>query len=427
MMRTARRRRIDADLAARARWAAARWGVLHADLRRTLSGFGELLPVELPSLAQVARDPSLAAHVAEIPVEGAPGPIDSLPRAHVAFPFDPTSTPSAVVPSLQVTESEGGTWLVTVADEDGEHDALVDLVFELLPTIAPPAIDTAVDVIAVHERPTATDYEAAVAEAVAEISSGALRKVVLARTAELEAAADLDPAAVLQRMAEREPTCTRYAFPGPDGGRLVGASPELLISREDDQVASHPLAGTVSLEVAGADAGSLLRSRKDLDEHRLVVEDLAYNLRPLLESLEVPPGPSLVRLRSVAHLGTELRGQSASTTSPHLLALLAALHPTPAVGGVPTEVAIALIDRLEGARPNYFAGGLGWCNAAGAGHWVLAIRGALLEGPRCSVTAGAGIVADSTPSGEAAETRSKLASVLEAVAPGSGALLEVVS
>mgnify|MGYP006269166651 CR=1 FL=1 len=423
MILSARRRRIDADLAARARWAAARWGILHADYRRTLSGFGELLPVVLGPLSTIGDGSDLHAFLEGIEVTGTSGPPDSNPRCHIAFPFDPDAQPVAVIPSLQVTESDGGTWLTTVAESAEEHVALVALVFELLPTIAPPDIDTPVEVTGLDERPSPEDYAFAVERAVSEIRSGVLRKVVLARTAHLSTAEDLDPAAVLQRMAEREPACTRYAFPGPEGGRLIGASPELLIAREGIQISSHPLAGTLNLAEAGADPGALLKSRKDLDEHRLVVEDLAYNLRPLLETLEVPTGPSVVRLRSVAHLGTQLKGTTSSATEPHLLELLAALHPTPAVGGVPTSSALRVIDELEGPRRNWFAGGLGWCTADGAGEWVLAIRGALLDGARCEVSAGAGIVVDSTPAGEAAETRSKLASVLEAVAPGASVRL----
>ena len=161
------------------------------------------------------------------------------------------------------------------------------------------------------------------------------------------------------------------------------------------------------------------------DSH--VVDDLARSLRPLLASLSVPDGPSIVTLRSVAHLGTLLVGHvSGRPDDPHLLELLKALHPTPAVGGVPRAGAIQTIADLEGPRRNYFAGGIGWCNAAGEGEWVLGIRGAMLRGTHCELTAGAGIVADSTPLGEAEETRSKLASVLEAIAPGSGALLAQV-
>ena len=427
MILSARRRRIDADLAARARWAAARWGVLHANYRRTLSGFGELIEVPVPPLSTITPTVSLLDTLGAIEVLGTPGPPDSLPRCHLAFPFDPSGTPRAVIPSLQITESDGGSWLVTVAPSPEEHDGLEELIFELLPTIAPPTIDTPVVVTSLDEIPSPAAYAASVALGVERIRSGALRKVVLARAARLVASEDLDPAAVLQRMAEREPACTRYAFPAPEGGRLIGASPELLISREGTAVASHPLAGTMTLSEVNADAGALLRSRKDLDEHRLVVEDLAYNLRPLLDTLDVPTGPSVVRLRSVAHLGTELRGTTHTADDPHLLALLAALHPTPAVGGVPTTAALAAIEELEGRRPNYFAGGVGWCNARGAGEWVLAIRGALLDGPRCEVIAGAGVVVDSTPEGEAAETRSKLASVLEAVAPGISEKLVVLS
>ena len=427
MSLVARRTRIDADLAARARWAAAREGVLHADFRRTLSGFGTLHQVELGPLAELPPGAALLPELTAIELTGADGPMGSMPRCHVAFPFDPEVAGVAMIPALQVTESDGGTWLCVIAEDAVSLDVLEWDARELLKTIEPPAIDTPVEVRHLVETPSPHGYADAVAAAIEQIRTGALTKVVLARSVDLEAAHDLDAAAVLQRMAEREPACTRYAFPAPGGGRLVGASPELLISRSGLRIESHPLAGTLTLSSADADPAELLRSAKDLDEHRHVVDDLAESLRPLLATLNVPDGPSIVTLRSVAHLGTLLVGSvSGGTDDPHLLELLKALHPTPAVGGVPRTEAIHAIATLEGPRRNYFAGGIGWCNAVGEGEWVLGIRGATLRGTRCELTAGAGIVTDSTPVGEAEETRSKLASVLEAIAPGSGALLAQV-
>ena len=423
----ARRTRIDADLAARARWAAARDGVLHSDYRRTLSGFGTLHPLELPSLAEIQSGSNPLSPLAEIELTGSPGPSDSLPRCHVAIPFAPDQAGAAFLPSLQVTESDGGSWLCVVARSDEELAFLEESVHLQLRTITPPAIDVPVAVKSLIEFPTASGYADSVTKAVSQIQAGELSKVVLARSIDLEVDDVLDAAAVLQRMAEREPTCTRYAFPGPTHGRLVGASPELLIAREGTKISSHPLAGTLTLRSINDDVSELLRSEKDLNEHRLVVEDLAASLRPLLQELSVPEGPSIVTLRSVAHLGTLLTGTVPSDGSaPHLLELLAALHPTPAVGGVPRTEALRAIDHLEGPRRNYFAGGTGWCNALGDGEWVLGIRGALLDGTKCELTAGAGIVGDSTPLGEADETRSKLSSVLEAVAPGSSAALETI-
>jgi isochorismate synthase len=402
--------------------------VLHSDYRRTLSGFGELREIPLPTLRQISSGVDFLSELSTIELTGSSGPSDSLPRCHVAFPFNPEGQGRAVIPSFQVTESDGGTWLCVLGTSESDLDALEAEALALLRASTPPRIDTPVIVKRLTEHPTTEGYAARVADAVTRIRAGDLLKVVLARSIDLDAAAELDPAAVLQRMAEREPACTRYAFPGPMHGRLVGASPELLIAREGSKISSHPLAGTLSLRSAHDDVSELLRSEKDLDEHRLVVENLAESLRPLLQSLSVPEGPSLVTLRSVAHLGTLLTGTVPTDGSaPRLLELLAALHPTPAVGGVPRNEALQVIQELEGDRRNFFAGGIGWCNVQGDGEWVLGIRGALLDGTHCEFTAGAGIVADSTPCGEADETRSKLASVLEAVAPGSSTALEVVT
>ncbi len=241
--------------------------------------------------------------------------------------------------------------------------------------------------------------------------------------------------AVLGRLWAQEPSCTIFSFPdGAGGGRFLGASPELLVRRRGDAVGCHPLAGTVGLRPeAGpggdgepADLVGFLSSAKDRLEHELVVEAIVEALAPRCTHLEVPAAPSLVRLRTVAHLGTAIEGRLAAAEggrTPSVLELLADLHPTPAVGGLPRSLALACIDRLEPAGRGLWAGPVGWVDAAGDGRWVIGIRSATVEGSAATLTAGAGIVAGSDPWEEVAETTVKLASVLDALAPGASRLL----
>jgi isochorismate synthase EntC len=187
-------------------------------------------------------------------------------------------------------------------------------------------------------------------------------------------------------------------------------------------VSSHPLAGTVALGGRDVDPTTLHSSAKDLEEHQLVVEDIAARLAPLVATITVPTTPSLVALRDVAHLGTSIVATT-EDGGPSALSLLRAIHPTPAIGGVERDAAIATIARLETHDRGLFGGAVGWGTSDGDGEWLLAIRGALVHGARIEVAAGAGIVPASNPAAEAEETRVKLASILEALAPGSAARL----
>jgi isochorismate synthase len=215
-------------------------------------------------------------------------------------------------------------------------------------------------------------------------------------------------------------------MPVPDG-TFFGASPEPLVARQGPNVSCHPLAGTIARgTTARRDADAqrwLARSVKDHHEHRFVVEDIAAVLTPLCATLTVPAEPSLVTFRSVAHLGTRIEGQLMGKTS--VLELVRQLHPTPAVGGTPRDVALAAITEGEPVRRDYWAGPVGWVDAAGNGEWVIGIRSARLHDDTQSVTvqAGAGVVADSVPEHEGAETNVKLATVLESLVPGGSARL----
>jgi menaquinone-specific isochorismate synthase len=199
---------------------------------------------------------------------------------------------------------------------------------------------------------------------------------------------------------------------------FIGASPEVLVRRTGHDVLSHPLAGTVARSGdTGTDAAllaGLMASAKDRHEHQLVVDAIAAKLRPLCLNLEVPPVPSVLALRNVSHLGTELRGALADG-APSSLSLAALLQPTPAVGGQPAEAALAWQRDHEGFDRGTYAGPVGWMDGRGDGEWVLGLRSANVSGCEAALYAGNGIVAASSPDAELAETQLKLQALLAAL------------
>jgi menaquinone-specific isochorismate synthase len=248
-------------------------------------------------------------------------------------------------------------------------------------------------------------WERAVAEAVRRISRGDLRKVVLARDVYATARRPIDPRTVLRRLAARYPECYTFACDG-----FVGATPELLIRREGDEVRSLVLAGTMprggSADEDSQLAAALLASAKEAEEHRYAADSVRRVLAPLCETIEVSPEPELLTLPNVHHLGTRVVGRLAADRS--ALALAAALHPTAAVGGDPAEVAVEVIRELENMDRGRYAGPVGWMDAHGNGEWGIGLRCAQLDGNQARLFAGGGIVAGSDPAAELAETMSKL-------------------
>jgi menaquinone-specific isochorismate synthase len=318
----------------------------------------------------------------------------SRPIAVGALPFQGEGW--LTIPRLVVGRAaDGTTWSTVVGDGDE-------------PLVAPavPAGDGPSRFTVEPTRPAA-DFRAAVAEAVAEIRAGRLAKVVLAREVVVEADRPWSTPAVLARLRAGQPWSTVFAVDG-----LVGASPERLVSRRGDRVVSHPLAGTARRP------DLLLASAKDAEEHRLVVEAVAAGLRPWCSAVTVPPGPSVLRLGEMSHLGTRIQGRLAAGPGggPSALDLALALHPTPAVAGVPTDAALAFLGRAEPpAGRGRYAGPVGWVDARGDGAFVVGIRSAQLDGRRASLWAGAGIVAGSDPDAELAETQLKLQPMLAAL------------
>ncbi|HEX6444670.1 MAG TPA: isochorismate synthase [Streptosporangiales bacterium] len=271
--------------------------------------------------------------------------------------------------------------------------------------------------------PDQQGYAAAVADAVGRFAGSPLEKVVLARTAMLTAPGPVDVPALVATLAGLDPTGYTFAVEMPlawSGGRgqFVGATPELVVARAGNRVVAHPYAGSARRSPDPAvdrERGERLASSpKDRREHAVVVEDIVGILRPFCRTLTVPPGPELVHTRAMWHLATRIEGELAdpATTS---LDLACALHPTPAVGGRPTDLARQVIAELEPFDRNCFAGMVGWTDAAGDGEWVLALRSAEVAGERLRLFAGAGIVAGSVPESEVAETAAKFRTMLDAL------------
>jgi isochorismate synthase len=258
-------------------------------------------------------------------------------------------------------------------------------------------------------------YEAMVAEALRRMAGGDLEKVVLARVLDLDADTLIDQAAMLTGLAARDPSGYVFAVDLPASGAprtLLGASPELLISRRDGEVVANPLAGSAPRRSDPADdeatGAALLSSAKDRHEHALVVTDVAGSLGAVCDDLDVPDEPSLIRTDAMWHLSTTIRGRSPRSA----LDLARALHPTPAVGGVPRAAAARAITELEPFDRDFYTGMVGWTDASGDGEWVVALRCGEVCGRSARLYAGAGLVPASVPAAELAETTAKLETML---------------
>ncbi|MGV9676151.1 isochorismate synthase [Nocardia sp. NPDC003482] len=274
----------------------------------------------------------------------------------------------------------------------------------------------------VTEMPSPAEHVARVTKLVEQLSDPGqpLRKVVAARSLLLAADAPLDPVVVAARLLTRHPRANVFAVDlgpaGRPGATLVGATPEVLVARHGDTVTLRPLAGTAPRHPdPGIDAErsrELLASTKNRAEHAFVIDWIRERLTPVCAELDVPAEPELISTAEVWHLATPIRGR---LRDPEVTALELAvlLHPTPAVCGTPTELALETITGLEEDR-GFYGGAVGWCDGRGDGEWVVAIRCAELSADGRTVRAfgGGGIVADSDPRAELDETTAKLRTLL---------------
>ena len=353
------------------------------------------------------------------------------PIAVGALPFDDRTPGSLVVPALVVMRRPDGTGWVTVIGP-GEQAALPDPERFTHRYGTQPARVSAMAAgpgganghgavagaefaagVGVRKEAGRAAWTESVRRILSAIDAGEVRKVVLARQLVVEAGAPFDRLAILDRLRRGHPSCFTYA-----AGGFVGASPELLVRRRGDDVASCPMAGTVQRgatpEEDEALTATLRRSVKEAEEHRLLVEAVVSALAPVCVGPPAAGEPDVVRFPTVAHLATRVSGVLREP-APSALALAGLLHPTPAVGGLPRVEALAAIAALEEFDRGLYAGPVGWVDANGDGEWAVALRGAQLDGRRARLAAGAGIVAGSDPEAEWAETEAKLRPMLAAV------------
>ena len=308
-----------------------------------------------------------------------------------------------VVPSVIVGRRGDRYWLTTIGETPSAPPTL-----EPQPT--PPA---PVDLSYADGSLSGADWEGVVWEAVLMLNAGELDKVVLARDLIATAAEAIDVRWPLRRLGSSYDMCWTFHVDG-----LFGATPELLVRREKGLVTSRVLAGTIRR--TGNDehdlrlAATLARSSKDLEEHEYAVRSVADALAPYCSSMNVPEAPFVLHLPNVMHLATDVAGV-AHDSGASVLDLAAALHPSAAVGGTPTKVALELIVEIEGMDRGRYAGPVGWVDAHGDGEFGIALRSGLLEGNQVRLFAGCGIVAGSDPEAELAESQAKFVPVRDSL------------
>ncbi len=290
------------------------------------------------------------------------------------------------------------------------------------------SIDGSIPDLSVPARPLATGaeytvepgvevqhYLTAVTAARDAVKAGRLTKAVIARDVIVTTSSAIDVHAVLLRLRTSFGSSYRYSIDG-----LIGASPELLVAVHGSEVTSHPLAGTTPRtgdpQTDARLAQLLMRSEKNQIEHRVVIDMVYDTLLPWCSYLDWEPEPSIVAVANVQHLGTLMQGQL-SQPAPTVLDLAYRLSPTPALGGHPRNEALRLIAEVEGIQRGRYGGAVGWVDAEGNGIWAVAIRCAEISagGHSARLFAGGGIVADSEPHSELAETQAKFQAMLAAL------------
>jgi menaquinone-specific isochorismate synthase len=330
------------------------------------------------------------------------------PVALGVVPFEPGSPCELIIPTVLVGKAADGRRWVTTITANAADNSVTDLRSGTRPTPRAQAFT-------VGPLTPVDHYLAAVMAARDAVRDGRLTKAVIAREVEVSSPEPIDVHAVLLRLKAMFGRSHRYSVDG-----FIGASPELLVEVRGNEVRSHPLAGTTPRtgdpDTDRRAAAELLASEKNQIEHRVVIDMIHDTLLPWCSYLDWEPEPSIVTVANVQHLGTAMEGHL-SDPRPNVLELVAALSPTPALGGFPRAEALALIAATEGFTRGRYGGAVGWVDATGDGTWAVAIRCAELSADGCSarLVAGGGIVADSEPLAELAETQAKLQAMLSAI------------
>jgi menaquinone-specific isochorismate synthase len=362
-------------------------------------GFAGRGVAERVPLAEVAAVLAAIEHTVE-----SPGELGEVrPIALGVVPFEAGTPCELIIPQVLVGKAaDGRRWVTTIDDASPTLD--------VAPRPAPRAQEFTVAPLTPVER-----YLAAVGTARDAVRGGSLTKAVIAREVLVSSPEPIDVHAVLLRLKATFGSSYRYSVDG-----FIGASPELLVAVDGNTVRSHPLAGTTPRtgdpDTDRRAAAELLASEKNQIEHRVVIDMIHDTLLPWCSYLDWEPEPGIVSVANVQHLATAMEGHL-SDPRPNVLELVTALAPTPALGGFPKAEALALIAEAEGFTRGRYGGAVGWVDSAGDGTWAVSIRCAELSADRHSarLVAGGGIVADSEPLAELAETQAKLQAMLSAI------------
>lgn len=330
-------------------------------------------------------------------------------------PFLADGASEFVLPRLVIAKHTDGSATATLVAQrpDELSDDAVRAAIDEAVSAGPPR--PATNSFRVLQRTATSRYLDAVVAARDAVRSGEIAKAVIARDIEVFADDPIDVHAVLLRLRASFGSSYRYFV-----GNMIGASPELLVAVQGREVHSHPLAGTAPRtgdpSTDARLATDLVASTKNQIEHRVVIDMVRDTLLPHCSYLDWEAEPSVVAVANVQHLGTEIRGALAEPT-PSVLDLVAELCPTPALGGHPGATAIELITRLEASPRGHYGGAVGWVDARGNGTFAVTIRCAELSPDRRSARlfAGGGIVAESDPHAELAETQAKFQAMLSAI------------
>lgn len=371
------------------------------------AGRGVTATVDESRLAEVLGDLN--------PADGTVPPPGHGPLLFGVVPFLPSRAATFTLPRVVVTkDTEGNAWVTLTSDHEADlTDAAMDsAVADAVSGTAPGATSNS---FRVEPLTPVDEYLGAVVAARDAVRAGRLLKAVIARDIAVTASEPMDVHAVLLRLRASFGSSYRFCIDG-----LIGASPELLVQVEGRTVRSHPLAGTAPRTGDPATdarlAAQLVASTKNQVEHRVVIDMVHDTLLPWCSYLDWEPEPSVVTVANVQHLGTSVEGALAEPR-PSVMTLVRALCPTPALGGAPSADAIDFIDSLEPMDRGNYGGAVGILDTRGDGTFAVTIRCAEFSADRrtARLFAGGGIVAESDPVAELAETQSKFQAMLSAI------------
>lgn len=323
-----------------------------------------------------------------------------------------------VLPRVQVTYTDDGAWL-TVNAVDADVDAVekrleaarkeLDSISDSARLASPPGV------VERHRTTSKDEWDESVTKATGRIEAGELRKVVLAQALEARLDRPLSIPDILSRLGETYPDCFRFCFEPEDGSAgFFGATPERLVGLRGRTVETGALAGTTGRGDTPEEdewlADELLDDDKNVHEHELVADAIRKQLAPYAASVRTG-NRGVRRLATVQHIETPITAELADEE--HVLTLVEALHPTPAVGGLPPDEALRTIRDTEPFERGWYAAPVGWFDAAGYGSFAVAIRSAIARGDVATLFAGVGIVADSDPDREWDEVQLKYRPILD--------------